>query len=234
MLNVFLRAIILYFFLLVAMRLMGKRQMSEFQPFEFAITLVAADLACIPMSDNTIPIIYGIIPIFTLVILHNILTFAAIKSHRFRKLINGKPVILIDDGKIDCDILKKCGMTANDLLESLREQGYFKIGEIGYAVLETNGKVSVLQKFANAPVTNADLKISGGENALPYNVVVEGRFMGETFGYINPPLEKDLIVKTLKKENMRVRDVFLFSLDGNEAFIQSYDGRVVNTILSDK
>lgn len=75
MLNVLIRAIILYFFLLAAMRLMGKRQLSEFQPFEFAITLVAADLACIPMSDNTIPIIYGIIPIFTLVILHNLLTF---------------------------------------------------------------------------------------------------------------------------------------------------------------
>ena len=114
MLNVLIRAIILYFFLLAAMRLMGKRQLSEFQPFEFAITLVAADLACIPMSDNTIPIIYGIIPIFTLVILHNLLTFFAIKSHRFRKLINGKPVILIGDGKIDCDVLKKCGMTAND------------------------------------------------------------------------------------------------------------------------
>ena len=158
MLNVLIRAIILYFFLLAAMRLMGKRQLSEFQPFEFAITLVAADLACIPMSDNTIPIIYGIIPIFTLVILHNLLTFFAIKSHRFRKLINGKPVILIGDGKIDCDVLKKCGMTANDLLESLREQGYFKIGEINYAVLETNGKVSVLQKFANSPLINAFTK----------------------------------------------------------------------------
>lgn len=106
MLNVLIRAIILYFFLLAAMRLMGKRQLSEFQPFEFAITLVAADLACIPMSDNTIPIIYGIIPIFTLVILHNLLTFFAIKSHRFRKLINGKPVILIGDGKSTATCLK--------------------------------------------------------------------------------------------------------------------------------
>lgn len=231
MLNVLIRAIILYFFLLAAMRLMGKRQLSEFQPFEFAITLVAADLACIPMSDNTIPIIYGIIPIFTLVILHNLLTFFAIKSHRFRKLINGKPVILIDDGKIDCDVLKKCGMTANDLLESLREQGYFKIGEINYAVLETNGKVSVLQKFANAPVTNADLNIEGGSNNIPYNVVVEGRFMGDTFKSITPPLEKDVVVKTLEKENMTIRDVFLFSIDKDAAFIQSYDGRVVNTII---
>ena len=172
MLNVLIRAIILYFFLLAAMRLMGKRQLSEFQPFEFAITLVAADLACIPMSDNTIPIIYGIIPIFTLVILHNLLTFFAIKSHRFRKLINGKPVILIGDGKIDC-----------------------------------------------------------GSNNLPYNVVVEGRFMGDTFKSITPPLEKDVVVKTLEKENMTIRDVFLFSIDKDAAFIQSYDGRVVNTII---
>lgn len=231
MLNVFLRAIILYLFLLLAMRLMGKRQLSEFQPFEFAITLVAADLACIPMADNTIPIIYGIIPILTLVILHNLLTFLSVKSQRFRKVINGKPVILIDNGVIDTSLLKKCGMTANDLLESLREQGYFKIGEIAYAVLETNGKVSVLQKFANAPVTNADMNVSGGTNELPANIIVEGKFMGETLGTVTPPIGKLQILKTLKAQNIEQKNVFLFSLADNEAFIHTYDGKVLNTIL---
>src|SRR5574344_1295633 len=208
MLNVFLRAIILYFFLLVAMRLMGKRQLSEFQPFEFAITLVAADLACIPMADSTIPIIYGIIPIFTLVILHNVLTFLSVKSQRFRKLINGKPVILIDGGIIDTTLLKKCGMTAGDLLESLRTQGYFKIGEIAYVVLETNGKVSVLQKFDNSPATNADLGISGGTNDLPYNVIVEGKYMGETLTKITPPVSKLQVLKTLDKIGVTQKKVF--------------------------
>ncbi len=233
MLNVFLRAIILYLFLLVAMRLMGKRQLSEFQPFEFAITLVAADLACIPMSDNTIPIIYGIIPILTLVILHNLLTFCSVKSQRFRKLINGKPVILIDDGIVDTTLLKKCGMTANDLLESLREQGYFRIGEISYAVLETNGKVSVLQKFDNAPVTNADMNITGGTNELPYNVIVEGKFMGETLSGITPPIGKLQVMETLKAQKLEQKNVFLFSLADNEAFIHTYDGRVLNVLLEE-
>lgn len=231
MLNVFTRAIILYLFLLVAMRFMGKRQLSEFQPFEFAITLVAADLACIPMSDNTIPLIYGIIPIITLVILHNILTWLSTKSHRFRKLINGKPVILIDNGVINCRLLKKCGMTANDLLDSLRVQGYFKVGEIGYVILETNGKLSVLQKFDNAPATNADLNITGGVNDLPYNVIVEGKFMGDTMLSITPAVNKLQIYKTLEKNNLKQQNVFLFSLADNEAFIQTYDGKVINTLL---
>lgn len=215
------------------MRLMGKRQLSEFQPFEFAITLVAADLACIPMADSTIPIIYGIIPIFTLVILHNVLTFLSVKSQRFRKLINGKPVILIDGGIIDTTLLKKCGMTAGDLLESLRTQGYFKIGEIAYAVLETNGKVSVLQKFDNSPATNADLGISGGTNDLPYNVIVEGKFMGETLTKITPPVSKLQVLKTLDKIGVTQKKVFLFSLAENEAFVHTYDGKVFNTILED-
>lgn len=231
MLNVFIRAIILYIFLLFAMRLMGKRQLSELQPFEFAITLVAADLACIPMSDNTIPIVYGIIPIITLVTLHNFITFISVKNIKFRKFVNGLPVILIDNGVINCKSLKKCGMNANELLESLRMQGFFKIGEIGYAVLETNGSVSVLQKFDNAPVTNADLSITGGNNDLPYNIIVEGKFMDDTLSAVIPPLEKTDILKTLSANNVVQKDIFLFSLCRNEAYMHTYDGKVINTLL---
>lgn len=96
MLNLFVRCIVIYFFLLIAMRLMGKRQLGELQPFELAITLVASELACIPMSDPTIPIIYGIIPVFTLFVVHIIITKLASGSLRFRKLLNGKPIVVIE------------------------------------------------------------------------------------------------------------------------------------------
>ncbi|MEG1612843.1 MAG: DUF421 domain-containing protein [Clostridia bacterium] len=212
---------------------MGKRQLSQLQPFEFAITLVAAELACIPMSDSTIPITYGIIPIFTLVLLHNFFAMMILKSSRIRKTLNGKPVILIANGIVDCQQLKKCGMTANDLLESLRGQGYFKIGEIEYAIAETNGQLSILPKFANANVTNADLKIEGGENNLPYNIIIEGKYMGETITHITPPIEKEKIMNTLKKLNIQQKNIFIFSLANNEAFIQTFDGQVLNTLVED-
>ena len=110
MLSLFVRCIVIYFFLLVAMRLMGKRQLGELQPFEFAITLVASELACIPMGDPNIPIVYGIISVFTLFLVHIIITKLAVKSVRFRKVLNGKPVIVIERGNILPDIMKELNM----------------------------------------------------------------------------------------------------------------------------
>ena len=128
MLSLFVRCIVIYFFLLVAMRLMGKRQLGELQPFEFAITLVASELACIPMNDPTVPIIYGIIPVFTLFLVHIIITKLAVKSVRFRKVLNGKPVVVIEKGNLLPDVLKELNMNIDDLLEALRGNGYFNPG----------------------------------------------------------------------------------------------------------
>ena len=107
MLNNFLRCIILYMLLLVVMRLMGKRQIGELQPFEFAITLVVADLACLPMQDNTIPILYGVVPMFTMLLVHLLITKLCVKSVRFRRLVNGKPSVIINEGKIDIKTMRR-------------------------------------------------------------------------------------------------------------------------------
>ena len=130
MLNNFLRCIILYMLLLVVMRLMGKRQIGELQPFEFAITLVVADLACLPMQDNTIPILYGVVPMFTMLLLHLIITKLCVKSVRFRRLVNGKPSVIINEGKIDIKTMDKLNMNTNDLLEALRWPEHLKKRDI--------------------------------------------------------------------------------------------------------
>lgn len=230
MLNVFLRSIILFVFLLIAMRLMGKRQLGELQPFEFAITLVVAELACIPMSDNTIPIVYGVIPIFTLVVLHNIITQLSVKSTRVRKTLNGKPVILISKGVVDCDLLKKCSMNANDLLEGLRSGGYFSLSEVEYAILETNGKLSIMPKFSTTPVVNADMNINGNAD-LPYNIILEGKFMGETLNTLDPTLTKQQIYDLIENHQLKQSQVFILSIAGENVFIQSFDGKVFNTTI---
>lgn len=156
MLNIFVRSIIIYFFLLVAMRLMGKRQLGELQPFEFAITLVASELACIPMSDPTIPIIYGIIPVFTLFIVHILITKLASKSIRFRRVLNGKPVVVIKQGNVLPDVMKELNMDTDDLMEALRGKDVFSPAEVEYAIIETNGGVTVLPKSQTRPLTPQD------------------------------------------------------------------------------
>ena len=153
MLVVFTRAIIVYVFLLIAMRLMGKRQLGELQPFEFSITLIVAELACIPMTETSIPIAYGIIPMFTMFILHLCITKIAKNSVRFNKIFNGKPLVLINKNGIDYDIMQKVDLSLPDLMEAVRTAGYFDLSQIAFAILETNGSLSVLPKTEYAPLS---------------------------------------------------------------------------------
>lgn len=231
MLNNFLRCIILYLLLLVVMRLMGKRQIGELQPFEFAITLVVADLACLPMQDSTIPILYGVVPMFTMLLVHLLITKLCVKSVRFRRLINGKPSVIINEGKIDIKTMDKLNMNTNDLLEALRCAGFFKVGEIECAVVETNGSVTVLPKFANSQVTNADLKIEGGKNQLPYSIIVEGRLLEDNLNKTN--YKKEDIFKLLTRLSLEQKDVYLLSLSGDNAFIQPYKGDAQNALIEE-
>ena len=152
MLNLFIRSLVLYFVLLVAMRLMGKRQLGELQPFELAITLVASDLVCIPMADASIPILYGVIPVFSLFLVHILITKLATKSIKFRKFLNGKPIIIIEKGNILSDVMKELNLNIDDIMEALRGAGYFNPSEVEYAILETNGNLSVMPKSENSDI----------------------------------------------------------------------------------
>ena len=161
------------------MRLMGKRQLGELQPFELAITLVASELVCIPMGDATIPIIYGIIPVFSLFLIHIIITKLATKSVRFRKFLNGKPVILIEKGNILPDVLKELNMNIDDIMEALRGTGYFNPSEVEYAILETNGSLTVLPKSESKPLSPEDVGLQLPPATIPITVIMEGEFLGE-------------------------------------------------------
>lgn len=231
MLIIFVRCIIIYVALLVVMRLMGKRQLGELQPFEFVITLIIADVASIPMQDTAIPILHGIIPIFTIFIVHLLISKLNFKSIRFRKLIDGKPTIIINENGLDYKAMKSLNMHINDLMESLRGQGYFNLKDVQMAIVETNGTLSILPKFSATEVTNNDLKIEGNENCMPYNIILEGKIMAETLKKYGK-MDKADIKKLLKKYKLKVKQVYLLSIDdNNEMFLQPFKSPSISEVL---
>ncbi len=232
MLNLFLRCIILYFFLLIAMRLMGKRQLGELQPFELAITLVASELVCIPMADATIPIIYGIIPVFSLFLVHIIITKLATKSVRFRKLLNGKPVIVIEKGNILPRVLKELNMNIDDIMEALRSSGYFNPSEVEYAILETNGSLTVLAKAQNKPLSPNDVGLDLPREELPLTIIMEGEFMGENLAQVEPSAQKK-VLSFLDEKHISKKDVLVLLLAGNNVFLQPFKGDFITATLKD-
>lgn len=226
MLTVFLRSIITYVFLLFIMRLMGKRQLSELQPFEFVITLIVAELACIPMSDTSIPLSYGIIPMFTMFILHILITKLASKNHKFNRFLNGVPVVVISPSGIDHRLLDKLDMNVTDLLHALRAAGYFYPEDVAYAIMETNGTLSVLPKAGCAPATPNDLGVEADESRMPYPIICEGAFFSENL--LLTGAEEGEIDALLERHGLRRADVLLLTLDKEKKlYLQPFVGDAI-------
>lgn len=223
MLNIFMRSIIIYFFLFLSMRLMGKRQLGELQPFEFVITLVTSELACIPMSDPTIPIIYGIIPVFTLFIAHLLITKIASKSVRFRRVINGKPVVIIEKGNILPQVMKELNMDTDDLMEALRGKDIFNPADVEYAIIETNGSMTILPKNQSRPLCPDDVDMEVERAYMPVTLILEGNFLGNNLS-VTDGVTKQGIMKLLSRINMESKDVLLLLLQGSKVFVQPYKG----------
>ncbi len=207
MLAIIIRTIIIFLFLAVGVRLMGKRTIGELQPYEFVITLAVADLACVPMQDVSVPITYGLVPLVILFIVHYVMTAIISKSIKFRKIVNGKPVIVIDSDGINSECLTKLNMDVNDLISLIRQQGYFSIPEISFGIIETNGKLSIMENENATP-----------PSSVPMTIVVEGKIMRENMQSVQITEEK---VKTmLEEKKLKVKDVVLMTADSGSIFVQ--------------
>lgn len=217
-----IRSIIIYGVVLFLIRMMGKRQIGEMQPFELVVTLVIADLATIPMAETALPLIHGIIPLLTIVCLHYLLSFIARKSLRFRKFLNGKPIIVVNPDGIDFQALQRLNMNFNDLMESLRTCNYFNLEEVLYAIVQTNGTMTVVPRAVYAPLTANDMQINKAESALPIIIISKGKFVKEnmTIG----KLDNDQILGVLNKANiMSLKDVLFATIDNNgKMYVQPY------------
>lgn len=163
---VLIRTIFLYFLVILVMRLMGKRQIGELQPYEFVITIMISDLAALPMQDTRLPLILGIIPIITLLFIKTILTQLQLKSQFTRKILEGEPCILVCKGKINYKALKKQQINLDELMEELRLAGYFDLNEIEYAILENNGQLSFLTSQSSSNSASVDASCSSNTQPL--------------------------------------------------------------------
>lgn len=222
MLITFIRAIILYIVVLIVMRLMGKREIGQLQPFELAIAIMIADLAAVPMSELGIPITNGIIPILALLVMYMIISMLNMKSVNFRKIISGQPSLLIYRGKIDEKVLKKERITINELQERLRGDNVFNLSDVEYAILETNGQVTVIQKPEKRNLMPQDLNITPEYEGIPYDLVVDGKVMGENLKTIG----RDIVwlEKQLKKFDTIPNNTLIATINGKgEFFCQKKD-----------
>lgn len=200
MLIIFVRAIILFAVLLFVMRLMGKRQIGEMEPFELVITLVIAELACIPMADKSIPITYGIVAILTMFVIHQIIV-ALSKIPAMQKVLSGKPVLVIDKSGISSYALAQMSMQVNDLLQAMRNAGYFSIEEIDYGLMETNGQLSVI------PKKNMENK----QKALPIPIVMDRKWNDEDATRNN--IDKSRAEMILARHRLKISKVNLMTVD---------------------
>ena len=177
MLITFFRTVILYIIVLIVMRLMGKREIGQMQPFELAISIMIADLATIPMTETGIPIFNGIIPILGLLVMHLIISIINMKSLKAREIICGKPSILVYRGKINEKALIKERFTINELQERLRGNNVINLGDVEYAILETSGQVTVIQKPEKRGTIPEDFNIQPEYEGIPYDLIIDGKIM---------------------------------------------------------
>ncbi|MBR1891672.1 MAG: DUF421 domain-containing protein [Clostridia bacterium] len=217
---IFIRAVILMITLVAVMRLMGKRQIGEMQPFEFIITLIIAELACIPMSDVSIPLIYGIVSVLAVFIIHQVLTVLSQKSQIVRLAVCGKPSVLINKNGVDVKELKRNNMGVDDLIESLRGTGNYSLDSVYYAIYESNGTLTVLK--------NEDKENS----FLPLLLVEEGKVSEKNLQLIKLD---DGFIKNVAEQNgiKRVKDIEVLTLDSSgKVYLQAKGQRYKTLTVS--
>ena len=212
MLITFVRSMFLYIIVLVVMRLMGKREIGQLQPFELVISIMIADLASIPMSGLGIPIFNGIVPILGLLTMHFIISFLNLKSIRFRELTCGKPCILIYRGKIDEKALIKERFTINELEERLRGNNIVNLGDVEYAILETSGDITVIQKPEKRNTIPEDFNIVPEYEGISYDLVVDGKIMEKNLKKLGKNYQ--WLKKQVEKFNIRPEEALVVTLDG--------------------
>ena len=218
--TLFFRTIILYLCVVIAMRIMGKRQLGELQPSEFVVALMISDLASIPLGEKDVGILRGILPIIALVLMELLFSVLVIKSEFMRKIITGSPQQIIKDGKIMMENLRKLRICVDDVMEQLRLAGYSSISQIDSAIIETNGQLSIIPVESERPVICSDLGISPLQTHVPHTIISDGVLRMENLK--GAGLSEKWLQKKLAKYNIKsYKDVTFFSVtDENEIVLQ--------------
>lgn len=210
---VLIRACILYVVITFSLRLMGKRQLGELQPSELVVTILISNIASMPVEDSSIPMLMGIVPIFTLVCLDVIVSAIMLRSPRFRRFIIGSPRVIISEGVVQQQEMKRLRYTVDDLVEAMREEQIFDLSEVHYAIVETTGKIHFMQKRDHQGAIRSDVGCGGSTDDPPAVIIRDGIEDGEQLG--NLGLGQGWLNQKLRENNIRAKDVFLMTADKN-------------------
>lgn len=214
MLLSYIRTLILYLVLIAVIRGMGKRQIGEMEPSEFVVTMLVANLAAIPMQDGGIPLFSGLVPILTVLGMELVLSWMTLRSVLFRRILCGKPVILIENGHILQDRLRQTRVTLDELIGHLREKNVLDLQSVQYAILETNGTLSVFPYPMAMPAAAADAGIPVPPQSLPVTLVEDGHLLTDNLSRAG--VDAAWVLEALGSRNARIADTFLLSLAGQE------------------
>ena len=215
---IMVRTVIVFLVLLIIMRLMGKRQIGEMQPFELVITLLISELACIPMADASVPLLYGIVSVVTIFVLHELVTLIDLKGKPFKALLSGKPGVVVNKNGIDAYELKRNRLDVSDLIESLRTAGYFSLDSIDYALYESNGTFSAL------PKKNYEEK----QTSLPLVILSSGKFDEKNLKFSG--LSAEFFRGILHNQGVKEKDVLVLTADGTGKLYLQENGKKYQTM----
>ena len=217
MLLSYLRTIVLYLVLIAVIRLLGKRQIGQMEPSELVVAMLVADLAAIPMQDGGIPLLTGLIPIIAVLGIELVLSALSLRSIRLRKLLCGKPVILIENGNLLQENLRKTRITLDELTGHLREKDVLDLRTVQFAILETNGNLSVFPYPKEKPASAKAAGIPAGKQYLPYTIISDGKLLKENLTLSKK--DEHWLKKQLQQHNTTVEDTWLLCVDSGNNVI---------------
>lgn len=216
MLILIFRAFFLYVFVVFVMRIMGKREIGQLQPYELAITLIISELVTLPMENNGIPLINGIIPVLVITVTQMFLSFITTKSQFLQDIISGTYSVIIENGKMIEKNMAEQKYTITELLEQLRMNGVTKISDVQYAILETSGELSVILKEAKRPVTVEQMMISSEYEGLPVNLILDGKLIKKNLD--SAKVREEEINKILLDKGLKIEDIFYLNVDAKKEY----------------
>lgn len=227
MLKIILRTLIIYIFLLIVMRLMGKRQLGELELSELITTFLFSEIATTPITNPDSSIWHAILPIIIIASLEMLLSFSLLKIPILKKILTGRPSVIIQRGKISKEEMKRARLTIDELISQIRQGGIFNISEVEYAILEENGKLTVVPKCKNRPPDTETMGLCVPERGVMHIIISDGKINNKNLDTVKK--NTDWLNKALKSYNLSVDDVFLMTVnDGGSIFIQSQDGQIIS------
>jgi len=220
MLIILVRTLLLYILVILALRIMGKRQIGQLQPSELVVAMMLSELASIPVESVDVPIMLGVIPISVLIIAETVFSFLTLKSRRVRKILSGSPAVLIEKGFVSETEMRRLRFNIDDLMEELRTAGYANITDVEYAIIESNGSLSVIPKSNKRPLTAADVNVSIEYEGLPFLLITDGVVNQKALQTSGHDISW-LLMKLNDFKIYDVADVFIATIDSSgEFFVQ--------------